>query len=203
MTTLIIPGLYGSGPGHWQHRWCSEIADAVLVEQADWARPDRGTWVDTLARAVADNPGALLVGHSLGVITIAHLAAEHPGLAIGGALLVAPADVETASPSVAGIAGFAPIPTRALPFPAIVVASRDDAWMRFAKARAYAGMWDAAFVDLGRAGHINAETGLGGWSQGRALLERLDRIANLHSGATTRRHGATSAMFRPASSTRA
>lgn len=178
MTALIVPGLYGSGPGHWQQRWLDDLDDAVLVEQEDWVRPDRDAWVGTLARAVEAHPGALLIGHSLGVVAIAHLAAERPDLPIGGALLVAPADVETRRGSLDGLAGFAPIPTRALTFPSIVVASRDDAWMSFAKARVYANLWESAFVDLGRAGHINAETGLGGWAQGRALLARLDRIRN-------------------------
>jgi predicted alpha/beta hydrolase family esterase len=176
MTTLIIPGLHGSGPGHWQHRWLTELDDAVLVEQRDWSRPDRDAWLANAARAVEAHPGALLVGHSLGAILITHLAAECPDLPIGGALLVAPADVEAASGKVPGIAGFAPIPTRPLAFPSIVVASRDDAWMSFARARIYANLWESALVDLGRAGHINAETGLGDWSRGRQLLARLDRI---------------------------
>ncbi len=177
MTTLIIPGLYGSGPGHWQHHWLGNIDDAVLVEQRNWAAPDRDDWIATVARAVEAHPGALLAAHSLGAVTVAHLAAERPDLPIGGALLVAPADVETASAAVPGIAGFAPIPTRALPFPSILVASRNDAWMSFAKARIYADLWESAFVDLGHAGHINAETGLGGWVQGRAFLARLELMS--------------------------
>lgn len=194
MTTLIIPGLYGSGPGHWQHGWLGDIEDSVLVDQGDWVRPDRDRWVETLARAVVAHPGALLVGHSLGVMTIVHLASERPDLPIGGALLVAPADVETAAGTITGIESFAPIPTRALTFPSIVVASRDDRWMNFGKARVYANLWESAFVDLGRAGHINAETGLGGWARGRALLARLDRIRTPLGIRTTTRALAASAL---------
>lgn len=175
MTTLIVPGLYGSGPGHWQHRWLAEIDDAVLVEQRDWARPDRDEWLARLTDAVVAHPGALLVGHSLGAVLIAHLATERPDLPIGGALLVAPADVDDRANRRAPIGSFAPLPTRPFAFPSILVASRNDAWMGFDKARVLANLWESAFVDLGEAGHVNAETGLGGWAFGRTLLARLDR----------------------------
>jgi predicted alpha/beta hydrolase family esterase len=175
MTTLIVPGLYGSGSGHWQHRWLAEIDDAALVEQRDWARPDRDEWLARLTDAVIAHPGALLVGHSLGAVLIAHLATERPDLPIGGALLVAPADVDDRANRCAPIGSFAPLPTRPFAFPSILVASRNDAWMGFDKARVLANLWESAFVDLGEAGHVNAETGLGGWAFGRTLLARLDR----------------------------
>ena len=38
---LIIPGLGGSGPVHWQTRWQEKLSTARRVEQADWDRPDR------------------------------------------------------------------------------------------------------------------------------------------------------------------
>ena len=37
--TLIIPGLYGSGEGHWQRYWLRDRPDSVLVEQDDWDDP--------------------------------------------------------------------------------------------------------------------------------------------------------------------
>lgn len=188
MTTLIVPGLHGSGTGHWQRHWLDRLDDAVLVEQRSWSRPDRDAWVATLAAAVEAHPGALLVGHSLGAITIAHLAVERPDLPIGAALLVAPADVEASRGAEPGVAGFAPIPTRPFAFPSIVVASRNDPWMAFAKARVYANLWEAALVDLGHAGHVNAESGFGDWPQGRDLLTRLDRIRVPLRRATTTTH---------------
>ncbi|TBW39490.1 alpha/beta hydrolase [Siculibacillus lacustris] len=175
MTVLVLPGLHGSGPGHWQHAWLEDIEDSVLVEQRDWSRPDRGAWVETACRAVRAHPGALLVGHSLGAILIAHLAADHPELPIGGALLVAPADVEAAHDHHV-VAGFAPLPSRPFAFPSILVASRDDPWMPFDRARVLANIWESALVDLGRAGHVNAESGLGRWAEGRRLLARIDGV---------------------------
>lgn len=175
MTTLIVPGLHGSGPGHWQHRWLAEIDDAFLVEQRDWSRPDRDAWLERLTDAVIEHPGALLVGHSLGAVLIAHLAAERPDLPIGGALLVAPADVDDVRAGRSLVESFSPLPTRPFNFPSILVASRNDDWMNIDKARVLANLWESSFIDLGNAGHINAETGLGGWELGRALLARLDQ----------------------------
>jgi hypothetical protein len=33
-----------------------------------------------------------------------------------------------------------------------------------------AGHWGSRFVDLGERGHINAESGLGDWPEGHAML---------------------------------
>ena len=47
-TTLIIPGLGGSGPGHWQDWWLRNDPNAVLVEQANWRRPSPEAWAERL-----------------------------------------------------------------------------------------------------------------------------------------------------------
>src|SRR5215207_10832827 len=46
--TLILPGLYDSGPEHWQSYW--ERADPACrrVVQADWDTPRRADWVARL-----------------------------------------------------------------------------------------------------------------------------------------------------------
>ncbi|HJR23337.1 MAG TPA: alpha/beta hydrolase, partial [Dongiaceae bacterium] len=36
---LIITGLGGSGPEHWQSLWQARLPDARRVEQADWDKP--------------------------------------------------------------------------------------------------------------------------------------------------------------------
>src|SRR5262245_21367432 len=94
MTILLLPGLGGSGPGHWQALWRETDPHARLVEQADWNAPALNYWLDTVAAEVDRAPGALLVAHSLACALVAHLAERRPDLLIGGALLVAPADVD-------------------------------------------------------------------------------------------------------------
>ncbi len=38
---LILPGLGGSGEGHWQHWWLKQHPNPHIVEQDDWDRPPR------------------------------------------------------------------------------------------------------------------------------------------------------------------
>ena len=91
---LIVPGLGGSGPDHWQSIWQREVPNAERVEQADWDRPVPSDWLRVLAHATAERPGAVVVAHSLGCILLAHLVERQLRTPIAAALLVAPADVE-------------------------------------------------------------------------------------------------------------
>ena len=173
MTILTVPGLYGSEPQHWQSRWEAELEDIRRVEQQDFDRPVLEAWLAVLAEVVGRAPGAILVGHSLGATLIAHLAARHPDLPVGAALLVAPADPELRRSRVPGLASFAPLPLEPFAFPAMLVASRTDPYMALDRARVLANLWEAAFVDAGDAGHINVASGHGGWPEGLRLLDQL------------------------------
>ena len=131
---LIIPGLGGSGPQHWQSLWQARLPDARRVEQADWDKPDRAGWIAQLDTAIAQSTRPpILVAHSLSCALVACWAAAHKR-PIHGALLVAPADVDsdTHTPPEAHV--FRPIPMAPLPFPTIVVASRDDPYVAFRRA---------------------------------------------------------------------
>ena len=89
-----------------------------------------------------------------------------------GALLVAPGDVER--PDLAAqIHGWAPIARQPLPFPALLVGSRNDPYCSLERAEALAQAWGARFVDYGERGHINAESGLGDWAEGHGWLQQL------------------------------
>jgi len=170
---LIVPGLYNSEPEHWQSHWQSALPGAERVEQLDWERPTLGDWMAALVEAVRRRPGAVLVGHSLGCALIAHLAQLRGGRGIGGALLVAPAEVNPDGPAGRLLSGFSPMPVQRLPFPSLVVASRDDPYVRFNQAEAFARAWGSRLVDLGHAGHVNVASGHGPWQAGRALLSGL------------------------------
>ena len=174
MTTLILPGLFDSGPQHWQSHWERSDPDTRRVVQADWATPRCADWVATLDAAVAAlDDVALLVAHSSACALVAHWArAARPEARarVRGALLVAPSDPEgPAYPE--GPTGFGPVPLDPLPFPSIVVASGDDPYVTLDRARRYADAWGSRFVDVGPLGHINGASGLGEWPAGRALLD--------------------------------
>jgi predicted alpha/beta hydrolase family esterase len=114
------------------------------------------------------------VAHSLGSLQVVHWAAAGHRHAIRGALLVAPPD-PLAAGFPAEASGFAPLPERALPFPSVLVASHDDPYASLDFSRRCAEAWQSRFVEVGAHGHINAESGLGDWPQGRAWLDWLAR----------------------------
>jgi len=169
---LLLPGLFDSGPQHWQTLWMAGRPGFRRVEQRDWETPRVADWVANLDAAVRlAGPSALLAAHSAACALVAHWAAAHPR-AIRGALLVAPSDVEAPSyPK--GPTGFAPMPLARLPFPATVVASSDDPYLSLARAREFARAWGSRLVEIGPAGHLNAASGHGAWPEGLALLAEL------------------------------
>ena len=170
---LVLPGWQNSGPAHWQSRW--EAAHGYTrVQQHDWERPLRGDWLMQLEEAVlhCDEP-AVLVAHSLGCIQVAAWAAHSQNAQrVKAALLVAPGDVEREALRPL-LPSWSPIVRYSLPFKSILVASRDDVHCTFEKAARLARDWGAELVDLGNAGHINADSGLGDWSRGQVLLQGL------------------------------
>jgi uncharacterized protein len=173
MTDLILPGLHGSGPGHWQRWWLGSGRDARVVEQDNWENPNLKQWRQRLASEIQKTPDPILVAHSLACALVAQLVVWRSDLPVGAALLVAPADVDDASWTNVPVAGFGPMPLKRLPFPSIVVASRNDPYAALERARFFADRWGSEFVAIGDAGHINAETGFGPWPEGLRLAERL------------------------------
>lgn len=170
---IVVPGLGGSGLGHWQSHWLQDRDGAVRVEQRDWLHPARDEWVAALDETVRQAGGSVvLVAHSLGCHTVAHWA-EHHDAQIRGALLVAPPDIEYSVPRGAPIADFGPSVSSPLPFPAALVASSTDPWAGIGWSRRLAQRWGARFVDVGDAGHINPDAGFGPWPQGERLLDDL------------------------------
>lgn len=173
---LIVPGLDNSGPDHWQSLWQERRDDCRRVDLGCWSEPDRRIWTERLDSALAMTDGPIvLVAHSLGCLTIAWwaLGADHARLErIRGALLVAPPDVDAADAH-PFVRRFAPAPAAPLPFPSILVASRNDRYAGFDWLEALARGWGSRFVDAGQAGHINAKSGFGYWSDGEVLLDEL------------------------------
>jgi predicted alpha/beta hydrolase family esterase len=167
---LILPGWQNSGPGHWQSRW-EQCYGYRRVEQHDWLRPRRGDWIARLEEVILSCEGpVVLVAHSLGCLHVAAWAAHSQNTArVTAALLVAPGDAERAALQPV-LPSWSPIHRHRLPFPSVLVGSRNDPYCSFERARGLANDWGSRCVDLGNAGHINADSGLGDWPDGHALL---------------------------------
>jgi predicted alpha/beta hydrolase family esterase len=170
---LILPGWENSGPKHWQSLW-EQRNGYTRVEQHDWLKPLRGDWVARLEDVLlqCDEP-AVLVAHSLGCILVAAWAAHSQNThRVKAALLVAPGDVER--PEVRDqLPSWSPIALQALPFPSVLLASRNDPFCEFERARLFAYAWNAQFMNYGDCGHINADSGLASWPEGHVLLQDL------------------------------
>jgi predicted alpha/beta hydrolase family esterase len=173
---LIVPGWHNSGPDHWQSRWQARLPTARRVEQRDWLHPDRDAWVAALGLAVSTcRRPVVLVAHSLGVATVIH-AAPYVGRSVTAAFMVGPPDVDR--PDVAPeLVSFSGLSTDPLPFPSMLIASRDDPYCSFERADEFAAGWGSDFVDAGAAGHINSDSGYGPWPEGltrfATLLKRV------------------------------
>ncbi|HZV57606.1 MAG TPA: alpha/beta hydrolase [Sphingobium sp.] len=193
---LTVPGLNNSGPDHWQSIWERETPWLSRVDLGLWERPQRNVWVTRLSQAIRSSRApVVLCAHSLGCLAVAWWAAlegqsyAHP---VAGALLVAPPDCERALVN-QHIAGFGPVPRVILPFPTILVASQNDPYASIERSIRMAELWGAAFVDVGELGHINAQSNLGDWPEGRMLLNHLidggPRVRQNRSGVAALREG--------------
>ncbi len=177
---ILVPGYQNSGPGHWQSLWEANVRGAMRVEMPNWEFPRKEEWIEALDEVIGaawreTEIPAVLVGHSLGCLAIAHWAAD-PFFAarwpVKAALLVVPADVERED-CLEALRGFGPIPRARLPFPSRVVASADDALLSPERAQSFATSWGSQFTQVGKCGHLNTASGFGEWPRGEAMLREL------------------------------
>jgi predicted alpha/beta hydrolase family esterase len=171
-TVLTLPGFGDAGLRHWLTRWEKANPAFRRVVQSDWELPLCGEWVLTLDAAVAEaGADVVLVAHDIACLAVAKWAAATPRT-IRGALLVATPDPRGPD-FYREAAGFRQLPRTKLPFRHILVASSDDVFATPAFARRCAKHWGGELVELGAAGHIDAESRLGDWPEGFALLQSL------------------------------
>jgi uncharacterized protein len=175
LRVLIVPGLNGSGPGHWQTLWEHQYK-CERVEQRDWKNPDAVAWVETLDAAIrAHQDKVVIVAHSLGCWTVIRWVALYADSMdrVQSALLVAPPAIGSSAALPKSAMDFVRHPMKKLPFPSILVGSENDPYMTPERAQSLARMAGSHFVNAGRLGHINIDSGHGPWPQGEALLRRL------------------------------
>ena len=182
-TILIVPGLRDHVDAHWQTLLAGELTarrrrvhtvPPMGREDLDCAR--RVEAIDRALDAIDEPP--IVVAHSGGVIMFAHWARRHDR-PIRGALLATPPDFEQPMPDgyptidALRDGGWLPVPRRPLPFPSIVLGSRNDPLARIERAAELAHAWGSRFDDLGMVGHLNPASGFGAWPQASAYVDEL------------------------------
>jgi predicted alpha/beta hydrolase family esterase len=133
-------------------------------------------------------PDAVIAAHSLGCLLVAHWLLR-TSCKISGVLMVAVPDPEGPNFPKQAV-GFAPVPDVRFACTSIVVASTDDPYGDFEFSRRCANRWGSELISIGAAGHINAASDLGGWSEGHRLLLRLRSRPRMENcGAEASREG--------------
>jgi serine hydrolase len=174
---LILHGLQGSGPGHWQTWLAARLrADGERVAYPDLPDadlPSLGAWRARLDGELAALPAGerIVVCHSLACLLWLHHVAEG-GAQADRVLLVAP-------PSEAGglpeIEDFFPVPLPRLAHGARLVCADDDPYCPEGAAALYAEPLGVPADVLPGAGHVNPETGYGPWPAVEAWCVEGDR----------------------------
>ncbi len=182
-TVLFVPGLRDHVEDHWQTHAARALPGSVTVEPLTTDRLSRAARVAALDQAIEAVDGdVVLAAHSAGCLMVARWAASPAGRAntrVIGALLATPADVENPLPAGyptladLGENGWLPIAREPLPFPALVVASRNDPLADFARVEGFAASWGAQLLDAGDVGHLNPAAGYGPWPEAADLIARM------------------------------
>lgn len=177
---LFVPGLRDHVAEHWQTLLAAQLPNAYCVPPLEVDGLSCSARVEAIQRVVKTIEGPLiLIAHSAGVIMLAHWAQKY-SRPIKGALLAAPADVESPFPagyptqSTLQAHGWLPIPRQPLPFPSLLAASTNDPLASLERLEQLANDWQSRLVNLGAVGHLNPASGFGEWPQAHALLAELN-----------------------------
>src|SRR3984957_10227154 len=157
MHFVIVPGINGSGPEHWQSIWQDAWGpSASRIGPSSWDEPDLDDWCQALDGAAQQHrPGdVVVVAHSLGCLAVGHwLRQAQPG--IRGAFLVAPPGAAGPNFPAAEAPSFVALKAAPLTVPALVASSDDDPYCTPQAVGRLAAGWGTGHVNIGTAGHVN------------------------------------------------
>ena len=155
-TILLLGDADALDDGHWLGRWGGRLSTAIPVPTGDDA--DR----DPLPEMIEGAPGPVVaIAYGGGVERLVRHA-EATGGALRGAFLVAPRP-----------GGEAEARTDPLPFPSILVASRDDPACPYDTAEGMGARWGSHVIDAGEAGRIDGASGRGPWPEGLMVFAKF------------------------------
>jgi uncharacterized protein len=175
---IMLPGIGGSGEDHWQTSWERTHPSMKRFTPPDWDKPELSAWYRALQDAIdtAEHP-IILVAHSLSCLLVAHWAMESRSTVAGAFLVSVPDPEASAFPSAAS--SFNDVPSTALPFRSIIIASTNDPYGSVDYMQRRAHEWNSELVNIGEHGHINALSNLSEWDEGYSLLRNFVRDLGL------------------------
>jgi predicted alpha/beta hydrolase family esterase len=160
---LLLHGLEGSGPAHWQTWLAARLRErgetVSFPDLPEAAAPRLDRWLAALDAELGVLPAAetTVLCHSLGSLLWLH----HAGARVARALLVAPPQPDREVPPAVG---FRPVAQpRSAAQTTRFVCSLDDPWCPPERSAALAAAVDAPVDWLDHAGHVNADAGYGPW----------------------------------------
>ncbi|PWI35037.1 hypothetical protein DI392_01805 [Vibrio albus] len=173
MRLLFLAGIGNSGAGHWQREWFLESDNASWVEHTDWDNPVMEEWLADLEAALDNIDGPVtVIAHSMGCLLFTEWLRRCEHRKVAAALLVAFPDVfSPVFPPQAH--NFSNLKTKQACCPAIVITSDNDPYGSAEHAAKQAEALQATIYNIGPVGHINANSGLGNWPEGKAYLTTL------------------------------
>jgi predicted alpha/beta hydrolase family esterase len=168
LSFLILHGLEGSGPAHWQ-TWLAEqlrargeqVSYPDLPEPSD---PQPDAWREAVEAELGDLDKPVVLCHSLACLLWLRLAADAEEPLAASVLLVAPPRL----PDLAPVARFEPdgvaaADVRRAAGETLMVCSDNDPYCPPGAVAAYAEPLEIAAHVISGAGHLNPETGYGEW----------------------------------------
>ncbi|HEX4878766.1 MAG TPA: alpha/beta hydrolase [Limnobacter sp.] len=202
-TCITVPGLHGSGPGHWQ-TWAEyRIPNCRRVRGIDFHKPVIAAWADAIRNDIRSEAGSvILIAHSFGCLASVVAIADN-NLKVAGVVFVAPASPERFSISGLSKENDLPsegllnaIPASLLGVPGILIASTNDPWMKVTQAQYWAEVWGLRFTWIQNAGHINTESGYGRWpGLERVVVSLRDRLTAVPLGEIHEKEGPVKNRF--------
>lgn len=178
---LIIHGLGGSGPDHWQTWLANELRQkgyhVSYPTFSTYDTPQRDIWLDELSTALQSLPShhkKIVITHSLGGLLWQHFAALNPDRAADHAIIVAPPTPTTIIPAAKS---FFPVPlcknnlTKAAG-ETLFVHSTNDPYCSMEDTNHYLKLGFPS-ISLPNMGHINAQSGHGKWPWILDLCEEI------------------------------
>ncbi|MCG8494096.1 MAG: alpha/beta fold hydrolase [Sneathiellales bacterium] len=175
---IMLPGLGGSSPDHWQSLWHKKEDNSEMIDVSDWNAPNLNEWLDAIDNVVTRTEEPFVfVAHSLGCALAAKwVTSSSKNLSrLKGILMVAPADIDDEALAPEKVRHFSPMPMKNLGCKVITVASSTDPYVSPARASEFTSAWNGSIVNIGDKGHINSSSGLGQWDDGRTILDELLR----------------------------